>query len=121
MIKVPRINVGVEILHHWGKAGTLEMTIESVDHMDKVFKAGCSLGGMVYKFEDYRPAPTINNFMRAIGEWDYHYRALEDQRWVDEGKEYEQALIELFRKLPQEDQYNCRKIAEIVILSVEKK
>jgi hypothetical protein len=73
---------------------------------------------LVVKFDHYTPAPTLNNFMRAIGEWDYHYRASDDSRIYDEGKEYEQALIELFRKLPQEDQYNCRKIADIVQNSV---
>lgn len=118
-MKVPRINVGVNV-----NAGVTrndpylyESTITEVDHVGKTFHIDrCSW--YPYSMERYDPAPTVNNFMRAIGEWDYHYRASDDSRIYNEGKEYEQALIKLFRALPQEDQHNMRKIADIVTLSV---
>lgn len=112
-MKVPRINVGVD----QDRVSCITDIVE-VDYINKRFRVADDNWCEFVSMESYHPAPTVNNFMRAIGEWDYHYRASEDQRWVDQGKEYEQALIKLFRALPQEDQHNMHKIADIVTLSI---
>lgn len=119
-MKIPRIDAGVDILPDVkkGDAYPAEGKIVAVDHVDKLFAiSGFKDNWYAFPFEQYNPAPTMNNFLRAITEWDYHYRMADDPRRYEEGKDYEQALIQLFRSLPEQDQQSCRKIVEIVVIS----
>lgn len=116
-MKVPKISCQVMVITPDNKA----CRIVNVDHIKKNFMVDCRQDVPIHPFTDYNPAPTMENFRRAIAEWDYHYRVSDDPRRYEEGKEMEQALIELFRALPQEDQHACRKIVEIVVMSTERK
>lgn len=123
-MKVPKPGVGVDVSVHVsntkGEIYLYDGTIIEVDHVNKTFHIGvCSW--YAYSLERYHPAPTMNNFLRAIAEWDYHYRAADDPKIYEEGREHEQALIELFKRLPDDDKYSCRKIVEIVVMSTESK
>lgn len=122
-MKVPKPAVGVdaEVLSLYGTIGVGVIT--HVDYTTERFAVKIEFGffSNPFKFRMYHPAPTMNNFLRAIEEWDYHYRAADDPRVYEEGKEYEQALIELFKQLPDDDKYSCRKIVEIVVMSTESK
>lgn len=116
-MKVPRIKGQVTVITPDNRAGK----VVSIFFTDRTFIADCSGEGVLLSFDDYRPAAIAQNFLWAIDQWDYHYRASDDSRIYEEGKEYEAALIELFRQLPQEDQHNCRKIVEIVVMSTTPK
>lgn len=115
-MKVPRINVGVEVIYSPMAAYPLTNgTVLEVNYIDKVFWIrGCPIR---WPFSVYQPTPTMNNFLRAITEWDYHYRASDDPRRYEEGREQEQALIALLKALPAVDQHQLRKIVEIVVIS----
>lgn len=122
-MKVPRPNLGVDAeipATLYGAKQVARMTL--IDFITQRFRATLDNNEVVVmKLRDYDPAPTMNNFLRAIAEWDYHYSTSDDPRLYEEGKEMEQALIELFRALPQEDQHQCRKIVEIVVMSTQPK
>lgn len=131
-MKVPRINLGVQVKipgaeKYWGA-----IIITRVDHRAKQFAVQLkgwdeSTVALVTqllgpnwnwsKFDEYDPLPTMENFLRAITEWDYHYRASDDPRRYEEGQEQEKALIALLKALPAVDQHLCQKIVEIVVIS----
>lgn len=113
-MKVPKIGPGgITVITPDNRAGD----VVSIFYPEQEFLVDCSGEGIVLPFKDYNPAGTMKNFLRAIVEWDYHYRASDDPRLYEEGKEYEQALIELFKTLPERDKQSCRKIVEIVVMS----
>lgn len=115
-MKVPRINVGVAVSIPVGDT-TVHGAISEVDFIKKEFRLHGAIAES-WGFHAYHPSCILSNFLRAIAEWDYHYRASDDPRLYEEGQEYGQALIELFRSLPQDDQHTLRKVAEIVTVSV---
>lgn len=135
-MKVPRPNLGVQVAvrdceKYWGK-----IIITRVDHpghriavnieghsaqIESTLNQLLGPGWNWMSIDDYNPLPSISNFLRAIAEWDYHYRASDDPRLYEEGEEYEQALISFFKQLSAPDQHQLQKIVEIVVMSSQPK
>lgn len=133
-MKVPRLNLGVLVRvpgaeKYWGA-----IVITRVDHKaqkfwvqlkgfsDQTAAAMNLLLGLHWNkmdFSEYDPLPVMDTFLRAIAEWDYHYRASDDPRWYEEGKEQEEALIALLKALPVDVQHQLQKIVEIVVMSAQ--
>lgn len=129
-MKVPRITLGVYIrARETEKKYEGSMVIGRIDYPNKRFIVRLKhidertneyvdhlIGPVWIQFDDYDPLPNQENFALAVSQWDYDYRMAEGAKY-EEGKEWEKALARMFRELPQNEQVNYRKIAEIVVIS----
>lgn len=117
-MKVPRINLGVEVQQpNYSQV----LTIYSVDYQTRRFFARSTMGMTTlgeFTFEEYSPAYTWSNFAQALREWDYHWKMSDDSRLLEEGQEMQDALTAFARRLFGKDKDQLRqKIVEIVVIS----
>lgn len=120
-MKVPRINLGVQVSQPNYSA---ILTIDQVDHINKKFYASHpgppvpSFGW--FTFDQYTPAHTWDNFIRALSEWDYYWQMSDDPRVLEKGQEMKNSLDAFYRKLIGRDNYHItQKIVEIVVMSAQ--
>lgn len=110
-MKVPSIRLYQEVVLA-GREGTWR--INAIDNMKGLFRVRDVPRAFTIATE-WDPAPTWINFWDAIEEWDYHFAQSDDPRYYEQHKEMKDALIALFKRLPQQDQHRLQKVLDIVV------
>lgn len=117
-MKVPRIAFGVRLRSDRGIDRVVEINVTAGTFLCKCEAAiGSAENGACFHLpiSEYDPAPTFENFLKAVDQWDYYSNMSDSAAVIAEGKEMAKALRAMFKELPKEDQHRIQKIVDIVV------